>query len=364
MGAILKNPDKPTVNTRVTDFKCLNKTKDLVEGFLMNRMLFHNIRQIPGYVKKDNACIGIISGSNQTRTGKSTLGLQIAYTLSFILAGGKMDDNGKVLERPKEPIKINLFFDIAPLRDAIENAPQNSVFVLDEASDAGGSRSATAKRNKDFNDFIIRSAFKNYILILVLPDFFSLSNNWACAHSLFLANVWKRNETERGYFSFFNRYKKEALYNRGRQLLGAFAKYSSWKPDFTGRFPKTFPFDKETYKQMKLESLNNTLSRKSNNASPAALERDLLVSRMYTNGTLTYAELAVELNKMGLDFDATKVHSSLRRTRNKLLSDEALAVLPQTSGTLVIKDADTDDVDEYEEDNDETIQIEEKEVQE
>jgi hypothetical protein len=85
---------------------------------------------------------------------------------------------------------------------------------------------------------------------------------------------------------------------------------------------------------------------------------------MYTNGTLTYAELAVELNKMGLDFDATKVHSSLRRTRNKLLSDEALAVLPQTSGTLVIKDADTDDVDEYEEDNDETIQIEEKEVQE
>jgi len=317
--------DKPSVDLRVTDWKCRAKTGDMIDGYLMNRYLYDNLKQIPSFVRNDNAIIGLISGTNSTRTGKSTMGIQIGYLIAFLLAGGQMNPDGTIKKKPKVKPALELHFDIDTLQDAVEKSEGlHKVFILDEASDAGGSRSAQTKKNKEWNNFIVRSAFKNYILILILPDFFALSNNYATAYSQFLVNVF-RNGEKRGYFSFFGPNKKEILYFKGKKIFGSQQRYRCVKPDFNGRFSRAFPsMTPNEYNDKKLEALNKLMTKEKK--TPTSINTDIMIKGLYEDGKkqgLTQEAIADKIKAYGIEMNPRKIRYAITKA-NKYLKSKGI----------------------------------------
>lgn len=279
---------------QVTDYEYDDGNGKSRKGYTMNRILWNNIQGIPKYLAKDNSMIIIVSGSGLTRTGKSTLARQIAYAAAWCIAGGKQDERtDEIVALPNKEVKVSTFFDTVRISSELAQSQEDyQVYVLDEGDDAAGSRSATSRKNKEFRDLIIRSAMKKMVLIVVLPDFFMLSQHWACVNSDCLLNVYTVNG-KRGYYNFYDRNAKERLYFFGKKKVGAnrYSATTSW-PTFNGVFNQTWPGDKEQYNKDKLMSLTE-LSKV--NRKKTTIQRDHIIKKVQELTGLTYDELSEKL---------------------------------------------------------------------
>jgi len=111
---------------------------------------------------------------------------------------------------------------------------------------------------------------------LVLPDFFTLKEDIAIARSECLINVYRTESRimkdlyktgektplvkfNRGQFQFFNRKKKEAIYDKAKTTKRK--SYTAVKPDFLGSFTNQWPIDRESYEELKKESLKRFKER-------------------------------------------------------------------------------------------------------
>jgi hypothetical protein len=218
--------------------------------------------------RMDGCCIQVDGSSNlyitdnYVVTHNSTLAMQSAYYIAWILAGGKtiLDENGKVLEiiRPKRKVNFGLdhvVFAPEDLKKKAHQLPPNSVIVYDEGRAGLDSSRSMESVNKGMQDFFQECGVYGHTILIVLPDFFQLHRTYAVNRSLFLINVFADNQFNRGYFSFYNDHQKELLYHWGKKKVGANFQYAAAKRNFWGRFSDWLPFDKDTYENLKKSAL-------------------------------------------------------------------------------------------------------------
>ena len=253
----------------VTDLRYRLKNGELQQGYSMDGYLAENLAPIPSFLKKDFDLVGIITGSGKVRVGKSYFTCQIGYYIAWCIAGGEMNlkrnDEGKyinpiVKKHPTKPINFsldNVTFSPEELMKKAQTFPKNSVIIYDEGRAGLDSKNTMTALNKLLENFFQECGQYNHVILIVLPNFFNLSEMIACGRSTFLANVFLDESYSRGNFNFYNEKQKDFLYYMGKKKVGLFGKYASTTPSFWGSFPDFLPFDAEEYHKRKLKALKN-----------------------------------------------------------------------------------------------------------
>lgn len=126
----------------------------------------------------------------------------------------------------------NIAFDPDDLMKVAANKPRNSVLVYDEGRAGLDSARAMENINKAMTDFFQECGQYGHVIIIVLPDFFKLTETIAVPRSLFLINVYTDKNYNRGYFSFYSEHRKELLYVIGKKKWGTSSKYLSVAENF------------------------------------------------------------------------------------------------------------------------------------
>ncbi len=318
---------------QVTDIKRIlykgTKKEYEVKGFYMDGYLAENLAPIPRYLAAAWDCVGIISGHGKVRIGKSTLAAQVGYYIDWILAGGEMlfekDDKGrtiqKILKKPIRKVKFNLkenyVFSAEELQDRafhlFNTYGKNQVIIYDEGRQGLDSARTMEHVNKGMEDFFQECGFMGHVILIVLPNFFKLHEDYAVARSLFLIDVFAKNGIERGYFNFYNESQKEWLYFLGKKKIGVTQKYISAKPSFWGRFSKWLPFNQKEYEKLKKEALDK--KRKTRRERNLLLQRDFLVWLLKSKSKLTDKEIIEKFNEV---IDMSISERTLTYSREKI----------------------------------------------
>lgn len=296
----------------VTDIKRTLKNGKVIDGYYMDRWLKENLDDIKPFLKKDWDCVGIVSGHGKVRIGKSTLAMQICHYLAWVFAGGKIiaNEKGEVQEviQPKEKVKFSLEENVVFSADALQEAAsdlykkygKNQVILYDEGKQGLDSARAMENINKGMEDFFQECGFMGHVIIICLPNFFKLHEDYAVARSFFLVDVFHDKEYNRGYFNFYNDRQKENLYYFGKKRIGITAKYNSAKESFWGRFYSWMPFDKQEYEKRKQIELEKKRARK--RERNLLLQKDILIYAMNKHYKIPYEEIKQKMKEVG-DFE-------------------------------------------------------------
>jgi len=238
-------------------------------GYYMDENLATNMMGVPTYLKKAWDVVGIVSGHGRVRIGKSTLAQQIGYFLAWQLAGGTMARTGPegnrwlVDKKPEKEVKFNIKDNIVfspeelmkKASDLYKRYGRNQVIVYDEGRAGLDSARAMQAINKVMQDFFQECGQYGHIIIIVLPSFFKLHEDYATSRSLFLVDVFADRNLRRGYFNFYTERQKEYLYLNGKKKLGTLAKYAGCHSSFGGRFTKFLPVPSDEYDNAKQKAL-------------------------------------------------------------------------------------------------------------
>jgi hypothetical protein len=256
----------------VTDIKRIDKNGKEKIGYYMQGYLKKNLDGVPNFLKKEWDVVGIITGHGKVGTGKSTIALQVGYYLAWLLSGGEMLDEeyekGKFrvvgMVKPKRPVRFGMENIVFTPEDLMKKAETlynkygpNQVIVYDEGKSGLDSENAMKSINKAMTEFMQRCRVYHHIILIVLPNFFKLHEDYAVARSLFLIDAYADKEFNRGYFSFYNELQKEKLFYFGKRLIGVRARYAAAHDSFWGKFTKWLPVDKETYDKAKIKAIKN-----------------------------------------------------------------------------------------------------------
>jgi len=305
----------------VTDVKrVINKgRKDEKEiiGFSLDGYLVENLEGIPDYLGQDWDCVGIISGHGKVGPGKSTLAGQVCTYLDWLIAGGRMNwywgkssSTGKKIRvvkgmtKAKRKIRFNLKENVAfSAEDLQEKAlklyekyGKNQVLLYDEGKQGLDSARAMESINKGMEDFFQDCRYMGHVIIIVLPNFFKLHEDYAVTRSLFLIDVFVDKDYRRGYFHFYNEIQKEWLFFLGKKKIGVTQKYSAAHPSFSGNFTPWLPFNKDEYEEAKNTALDK--KRKRRRERNLFLQRDFLVWRLRTHHKEVFDELEDEFDRV------------------------------------------------------------------
>src|SRR3990167_6935393 len=227
-----------------------NNKEWYIDGFLASPL-----DSIAYNIKKDWDFMVIITGDRSVRTGKSTIAMTVSAYLDSVLNTGYTLDN------------IN--FSSEKMIEIAMKLPRYSIIHYDEGREALASSKYSQAIQQELLDYFAECGQLNHVFIVVLPDFFNLVEEIAVARSECLINVY-RDEKKimknidgsglkpivklgRGYFQFFNRYKKQELYDKAKRLRRK--DYGLVRPNFLGRFTNQYPIDEQLYRQKKLEYL-------------------------------------------------------------------------------------------------------------
>jgi hypothetical protein len=205
-----------------------------------------NLDSLVYNVKNDWDFVIVISGNNMVRVGKSVLAQQIgAYMADRCNTTWSLDN---INMNAKDMISFAM------------KAQPNSVIVYDEAAE--GLRAA--KNAKDvldsLLDFFDECGQLNHIFIIVAPNFFRLKSDITIERSEFLLNVYRVGtkvkdefgqdvvKLQRGVYQFFDRKKKQALYER---FIKTKTQNYSGGQSSLGNFRNIYTVDTEKYKEKK-----------------------------------------------------------------------------------------------------------------
>jgi len=274
-------------------------------GYYLDGYLKNNLDGIPRFLSKSWDVVGIISGHGKVRIGKSTMAMQVAYYIAWILAGGKTltDEAGKVTGNvsPTKEVKFTLEENVVFSADELQETASvlhkkygpNQVIVYDEGRQGLDSARTMESINKGMEDFFQECGFMGHVILLVLPSFFKLHEDYAVARSLFLIDVFADKEFNRGYFNFYNEKQKELLFFFGKKRLGASAKYMSANESFWGKFTQWLPFDKKKYEaRKKLAVETKRVKRRERNLQ---MQRDCLLWLMHHKYKIPNKEISQKL---------------------------------------------------------------------
>jgi len=257
---------------KVTDVKTKNRFGKPTKGYYMDGYLKRNLDGIPGFLKKEWDVVGIVTGHGKVGTGKSTIAMQVCYNLAWMQSGGKVIEEeyekGKFrtidIIKPKKKVRFGMENIVFTPEDLMKKAETlykkygpNQVILYDEGKSGLDSENAMKSINKAMTEFMQRCRVYHHIIIIVLPNFFKLHEDYAVARSLFLIDAFADKNFNRGYFNFYNELQKEKLFFFGKRLLGVRARYSAASANFWGRFTKWIPVDKEEYDNAKMKAIKD-----------------------------------------------------------------------------------------------------------
>ena len=197
--------------------------------------------------------------SNGVICHNSTMAQQVGYYVAWLLAGGK-----KKPKKKEVPFgNSNIVFTPDALVEIAQRLPKKSVIIYDEGRAGLDSIRAMENINKGMMDFFQECGQYQHVIIIVLPNYFRLSEDIAIPRSLFLIDVYHDSKYNRGYLKFYNEIQKEYLYVFGKKKLGTYAKYNSANPSFSGKFTNMHPqIDIEKYDNEKKESFRKKQVKK------------------------------------------------------------------------------------------------------
>lgn len=247
-------------------------------------------------------------------THNSTLAIgTVGSYIAWLLAGGKVKchqeikDNKQVwvIDKVKMPTKKvnwnleeNICFSAEDLQDTAfklyNKYGKGQVIVYDEGRQGLDSKRAMESINKGMEDFFQTCGFMGHVILIVLPNFFKLHEDYAVARSLFMINVYTDKNYNRGYFSFYNETQKERLYYFGKKRIGVRAKYTSASHNFWGKFSSWFPFDKDEYEKLKEQAMKKARIRKPN--LKYFRQRNVCLYLLKKHAKLSSAEISKELS--------------------------------------------------------------------
>lgn len=311
----------------VTDIEWTDKDGNKRKSFYMDKWLVKNLEGIPAHLKKKWDYVMVISGTSLTRTGKSTLAIQIAYLVDWMIRGGKhiWDETGtKIIGMVKPKIATGPFdldhvvFSMPDLerlsRSYYSKHHRSTCWVFDEGRQGLSAARAMERLNKEAQDYFDRCAFMYNFIIIVLPDFFKLGEEYACPRSNCLINVFHKNYI-RGFFELYDTTKKELLYNFGKRLLGARARYSCVHGNFWGRFSSFFPLDADKYEQKKVESIGKK-PEESPYARKFVEQRDVFLYMLYKELGMDSELLESKLRDYGVkSMERRTIYDCLRNAK-------------------------------------------------
>lgn len=154
---------------------------------------------------------------------------------------------------------------------------------------------------------------KNLFIILVLPDFFSLSKNIAIFRASHLFIPYSVDYTH-GDVAVFDRETKRELYIKGKQFLN----YQAVQPNFRTDFQMGWFVDEEIYKQRKEQHLIEQSKVKEKGAK-ASNQRNLLCYLLHKETKMTLKQIATAVYSTE---DAVKQWHSEGVTRFKELKGD------------------------------------------
>lgn len=231
--------------------KWIELPKNSKEGFYLDSHLKRRLDNVRKIQDKDWSATLLLDGD--TRTGKSTLAMTMAWYLS---------DETLTME--------NFAQGLSDCAEKIKTLPDKSILIVDEGSLTFSSKDAMKKEQKTLMKILDVVAQKNLIIIVCLPSFFELNRPIATYHSLFLLHVYSDSSWNRGRFAYFSRKKKKVLYVNGKKNFGS---YKVPPANFCGRFTKfELPFHKE-YLKLKRRSLMEALDSSKPKLNKTSLAR-------------------------------------------------------------------------------------------
>lgn len=187
-------------------------------------------------------------------------------------------------------------------RNAIINGEKYQAIVYDEAYTGLSSRGTMTDINKILVAMLAEIRQKNLFIFIVMPTFFDLDRYVALWRSRGLIHVYIDKGYGRGYFAYYNRDKKKALYMTGKK----FYDYRRPKPNFRGRFTNRYVVDEVEYRKRKLEALKQHEVEK--------LEKDEQKFNFAIKVLSNYAserQIALDLNSVGLAISKSTIHNIL-----------------------------------------------------
>lgn len=285
-------------------------------GFYMDGYLAHNLLGIPAYLDKKWDVVGIISGHGKVRVGKSTIAFQVASFIAWLLAGGKIDmelikdEYGKSgwrinkIKNPTKPIKFslkeNVVFSAMDLKNTAttlyDKYGRSQPILYDEGREGLEGARAMENLNKVMQDFFQECGYMGHVILIVLPNYFKLHEDYSVSRSLFLIDAFHDKYKRRGYFNFYNEIDKEWLYFLGKKRIGITQKYKSHRETFWGRFTSWFPFDRVEYEKLKAEALKKRA--KTRRESEYKNHRDAMIYLLYETGKYSYKDIAELVTKL------------------------------------------------------------------
>lgn len=210
------------------------------EGRYIDGYLYDNIKVLAKNIVNDMTWLAVLSSSTlEVGTGKSTIAQQIgeAYTdLVNEYHGTNIDFNiNNICWRPKQLIERAF------------KVPRYSCIILDEWEDA----TYWSELGVTLRRFFRKCRQLNLFIILIIPNYFQLPQNYAVSRSVFFMDIHFQGEFERGYFKFYNFDRKKDLYIRGKKEQN----YGIVMPNFQGRFTDGYAVNEQEYRDAKLKDL-------------------------------------------------------------------------------------------------------------
>jgi hypothetical protein len=230
-------------------------------AFMLDTIVFN--------IKNDWDFVILITGDRTVRVSKSVLGMTIAAYLAYsINKMGQKNNNDKL----KSSFNVeDVYFDSKEMMEAAFKKEKYSINVYDEGREGLAASKRMRNVQQDLLDFFAESGQLNQIFIIILPDFFGLTEEIAVPRSEILFNVFRNQERReidmygdgikrpiveylRGNFDFYNRKNKKLLHDIYKKTNRK--NYHSIKHNFMGDFVDQYPFDPNLYKDRKRGALS------------------------------------------------------------------------------------------------------------
>lgn len=294
---------------RVTDVKVKDKKGIVHTGFPMNAFLKENLDGVPKFLSKGYDCVIIVSGHGKVRIGKSTMAKQVGYYLAWLLAGGKTKCHQEIVNgknkwivdkiiKPKREMHYDLHENVSFAAEQMTDQAirlnrkygNNQIVLYDEGRQGLDSARAMESVNKGMQDFFQECGVMGNIIIIVLPNFFKLHEDYAVARSMALIDVHADERFNRGFFKFYNDLQKEKLFFFGKKKIGITAKYYSASANFDGKFSDWDPFDRKEYDKLKKQALAK--KRKSRIQQKFKKQRDSAFYLLKTRADMSSVDIA------------------------------------------------------------------------
>lgn len=201
-----------------------------IRGMYIDGTHKKNLDTAKKVIKSDWDMVGLYDGYEGS--GKSVKAMQDAIYCDATL------DLSRVVFNPDD------------FKKAILSAKKYQAVVYDEAYSGLNSRSAMSSVNKAINQMLTVIRERNLFVFIVLPTFFDLDKYVALWRSRFLVNVYTESNFQRGYFRFYNKDRKKAMYVGGKKYYD----YNQGKYNYCGRFTNFYVVDEQEYRKKKRET--------------------------------------------------------------------------------------------------------------